>query len=211
MSVKKSTRRLPALIPVAMGAFIAYGVPPAVAEPHQAPIPSLDSAGSPGSIGSLGPLTDLAIQRLQVSDLVAASKFGTGQPIDDPAREQQELDRVRQQAVLLGIDPTATVQFFQDQITASKIVQRGLFQQWTAHPDQAPATRPDLGKIRRQLDQLTTEILHELVSTQDIRHRTPSCRVQLLEARLSGEILNHLGALHRRALAVALTSVCSHR
>jgi chorismate mutase len=57
-------------------------------------------------------LTGLAITRLLVSDRVAASKLGTGQPIDDPAREQQELDQVRHQAVVLGIDLTATVQFF---------------------------------------------------------------------------------------------------
>lgn len=154
-------------------------------------------------------MTDLAIQRLLVSDQVAAAKFGTGQPIDDPAREQQELAQVRQQAVILGIDPTATVQFFQDQITAGKIVQRGLFKQWTAHPAQAPTTRPDLGTIRQQLDQLTTEILQQLVSTRDIRHRTAACRIQLAEARVSGEILNRLDGLHRHALAVALESVCS--
>jgi chorismate mutase len=103
-------------------------------------------------------LTDLATTRLLVSDQVAASKFGTGQPIDDPVREQQQLDQVRQQAVVLGIDPTATVQFFRDQITASKIVQRGLFRLWTAHPELAPTTRPDLGTIRQELDQLTTQI-----------------------------------------------------
>ncbi|HEX3414858.1 MAG TPA: hypothetical protein VHT21_00400, partial [Stellaceae bacterium] len=80
---------------------------------------------------------------------------------------------------------------------------------WTAHPAQAPTTRPDLGTIRQQLDQLTTEILQQLVSTRDIRHRTAACRIQLAEARVSGEILNRLDGLHRHALAVALESVCS--
>jgi chorismate mutase len=148
---------------------------------------------------------------LLVSDQVAASKFGTGQPIDDPAREQQELSQVRQQAVALGIGPTATVQFFRDQIAASKIVQRGLFRLWTAHPHLAPATRPDLGTIRQELGQLTTQILRQLQSTQDIRRRIPLCRAQLLEDQWSGEITNHLDSLHRHALDVALKSVCSPR
>jgi chorismate mutase len=164
---------------------------------------------SPRSISGLGPLTDSAITRLLVSDQVAASKFGTGQPIDDPAREQQELALVKQQALNLGIDPTSTVQFFQDQITASKIVQRGLFQLWTEHPDLAPTTRPSLATIRQELDQLTTQILGQLKSTQNIRLEDPLCRVQLATARLSGERANHLDALHRHALDVALKSVCS--
>jgi chorismate mutase len=197
------------LVPVAAGVFAVTGVTPARAEPQAALAPSQKAVDSPRSLGELGALADLAIQRLLVSDQVAAAKFGTGQPIDDPAREQQELDQVRQQATILGIDPTATAQFFQDQITASKIVQEGLFKRWTAHPAQAPTTRPDLGTIRQQLDQLTTEILQQLVSTQDIRHRTAACHVQLAEARVSGEILNRLDGLHRHALAVALESVCS--
>ncbi|HEY0451810.1 gamma subclass chorismate mutase AroQ [Actinophytocola sp.] len=182
-----------------------------MAQQHDVPAPSRNRVDSPRATSGLGPLTGLAIARLLVSDQVAASKFGTGQPIDDPAREQQELDQVRQQAVVLGIDPTATVRFFQDQIAASKIVQRGLFRLWTAHPDLAPTTRPDLGTIRQELDQLTTQILRQLQSTQDIRHRTPLCGVRLLEAQWSGEITNHLDAVHRHALDVALRSVCSPR
>lgn len=65
---------------------------------------------------------------------MAASKFGTGSPIDDPAREQQVLGQVRDQATALGLDPEVAAVFFRDQITASKVVQRGLFDRWTAHP-----------------------------------------------------------------------------
>ncbi|MGI5507855.1 gamma subclass chorismate mutase AroQ [Streptomyces sp. CA-106131] len=95
-------------------------------------------------LGRLGSLTNLIVQRLLVSDLVAAAKFGTGTPINDPAREQQALGEVRQQAITLGLDPDETVAFFQGQITASKIVQEGLFAEWTAHPNEAPTARPDL-------------------------------------------------------------------
>lgn len=160
------------------------------------------------SFGKLGPLTDLVIKRLFVSDDVAAAKFGTGSPIDDPAREQQELDEVRQQAGALGLDPDATVAFFQDQIAASKVVQRGLFARWTAHPDEAPTTRPDLTQIRRELDQLTTDLLQQLKATEDVRAKRTMCTVQLILGVTSGAALDRLDALHRRALDTAVQSVC---
>lgn len=206
-----STRRFAVVAPIAVGVSILCGVTPAMAQQHDAPAPSGDRLDSPRSSSGLGPLTGLAITRLLVSDQVAAAKFGTDQTIDDPAREQQEMNQVRQEAVVWGIDPTATAQFFQDQIAASKIVQRGLFRLWTEHPDLAPTTRPELATIRQELDQLTTQILRQLQSTQDLRRRTPLCRAQLLDDQSSGEITSHLDALHRHALGVALESVCSPR
>ncbi len=111
-----------------------------VTAPHAVAAPThLASSAAATSFGRLGPLTDLVVERLQVSDDVAASKFGTGAPIDDPAREQQVLDQVRAQAGALGLDQDAAAAFFRDQITVSKVVQRGLFDRWTAHPDQAPS------------------------------------------------------------------------
>lgn len=161
------------------------------------------------SLGPLGPLTDLVIQRLQVSDQVAAAKFGTGKPIDDPVREKQELAAVRQSALSLGINPDAAVSFFQQQINASKVVQRGLFARWTAHPDQAPTSRPDLGTIRAELDQLTTELLQQLVAQQPVLSHEFACRIDLSVADATGELLGHLDALHRRALQVALSQTCT--
>ncbi|MGP3937228.1 hypothetical protein [Nonomuraea sp. KM88] len=43
------------------------------------------AVGTRTSPGKLGALTDLVVGRLRVSDDVAASKFGTDSPIDDPA------------------------------------------------------------------------------------------------------------------------------
>lgn len=160
------------------------------------------------SFGPLGPLTTLIIQRLLISDQVAAAKFGTGQPIDDPVREQQELAAVRAKAPAYGLAPDAAVAFFADQINASKIVQRGLFARWTEHPDQAPTQRPDLGQIRVELDALTTELLQQLQATVKVRYAPVWCPVDLSLARMSGEISNRLDALHRRALADATRSVC---
>lgn len=166
------------------------------------------TAGTPRSLGALGPLTGLVIERLRVSDDVAASKFGTDSPIDDPVREEAVLAQVRTQAEADGVDPDTAVAFFQDQITASKIVQKGLFTRWTAHPEEAPTTRPDLAQIRERLDRLTTALLQELKDTQELRDKPIPCTVQLALAAGSGTVMERLDALHRRALSTATHSVC---
>ncbi|WP_431039374.1 gamma subclass chorismate mutase AroQ [Streptomyces sp. P6-2-1] len=99
-------------------------------------------------VGRLGPLTGLVVERLRVSDDVAASKYATGSPVDDPAREAQVLRQVREQAAAAGGDPDAAAAFFRDQIAASKTVQKGLLARWTARPAEAPRTQPDLGRTR---------------------------------------------------------------
>ncbi|SEG82795.1 chorismate mutase [Actinacidiphila yanglinensis] len=158
--------------------------------------------------GRLGPLTSLVIDRILVSDDVAASKFGTDSPIDDPVREAQVLEQVRQQADATGVNSDAAVAFFQDQITASKEVQRGLFARWTAHPEEAPTTRPDLGQIRTRLDRLTTSLLAELKNTAHLRAQPVACTVQLTLADVTGAALERLDTLHRQALRTATDSVC---
>ena len=193
MSVSRSVRRLAVTIAVVLAALTVGGT---------------QAMAAPDAAGRLGPLTGLVVQRLKVSDQVAAAKFGTDKPIDDPVREQQELAEVRAQATALGIDPDRTAAFFQDQIAASKVVQRGLFDRWTQHPDQAPTTRPDLNEIRVELDQLTTSLLQQLVATDGVRHPGIACRVQVTEAQLSAIVIDRLDGLHRDALRTALRSVC---
>jgi chorismate mutase len=205
MSAGKSMLRSFAVVCVVAATLMVCGAG-GIAAPRQAVTPG--TAGRPPVAGPLGRLTDVVIQRLLVGDQVAAAKFGTGRPIDDPVREQEELAQVRRNAVTLGIDPEATARFFQDQITASKVVQRGLFTLWTERGDLAPTVRPDLTKIRTELDALTTELLRLLVRVQNVR-REPSCRVWLAEARVTGENHERLDRLHRRALSVALGSVCA--
>ncbi|TQS25584.1 chorismate mutase [Microbispora sp. KK1-11] len=166
------------------------------------------SVSSSVALGRLGPLTDVVIERIRVSDDVAASKFGTDSPIEDPVREEQVLAQVRKQADAAGVNPDAAVAFFQDQITASKVVQRRLFARWTAHPEEAPTKRPDLGQIRERLDRLTTDLLHELKNTERLRDKPIACTAQLALATRSGARQERLDTLHRQALRVATQSVC---
>jgi chorismate mutase len=154
-------------------------------------------------------LTNLAAERILLADKVAAAKFGTTQPIDDPVREQQVLDSVATMSHSIGIDPAVSVQFFRDQIEANKVVQRGLYSKWEAYPELRPTHRPDLStEVRPQLDQITGEMLQQLRATQAVRNAMPGCHVFLSNAGLSTERGYHLDGLHRASLKVALRSVC---
>ncbi|WP_406640519.1 gamma subclass chorismate mutase AroQ [Amycolatopsis sp. WGS_07] len=110
-------------------------------------------------------LPALVLRRLAISEQVAAAKFGTGRPVDDPVREQRELARVRDLAREIGLDPDVAAGFLSDQIAASKEVQHRLFAHWTAHPGDRPADSPDLSMLRAELDGLTVALLDRLRAT----------------------------------------------
>jgi chorismate mutase len=171
---------------------------------------ALTLAASLTSVGPLGELTDLAVERVRVADLVAAAKFGTSQPIDDPVREKQVLDTVRTKAAELGLDPENAATFFRAQIEANKFVQRGLYARWTEHPEEVPTRRPDLGtEVRPILDRLTTEILAELKDTERLRRPTLQCEIHATIAERSAVFVHRLDRLHENALAEAMRPVCS--
>jgi chorismate mutase len=107
--------------------LLAAGAIPAAATPAHAP-----------SGDGLTPVVGLAAERILLADKVAAAKFGTATPIEDPVREQQVLNQAAALAVEAGIDVPDTVEFFLAQIEMSKAVQRGLFDRWTRHPELAP-------------------------------------------------------------------------
>jgi len=95
--------------------LLSVGATPATA----APAPVL-------ARGGLTSLVDLATERILLADKVAAAKFGTTTPIEDPVREQQVLDKAAALAADAGMDPEETVDFFRAQIEMSKVVQQGL-------------------------------------------------------------------------------------
>jgi chorismate mutase len=156
---------------------------------------------------SLLALVDVTAQRVQLADTVAAAKWGTDAPINDPTREKAVLDTVTTKSTQLGIDPGISLAVFTDQIEANKAVQYGLYSQWRTHPGQAPTTRPDLAQVRPILDRITDQLLATLKATQQLRAE-PSCAVQLTEALHRVERTRHLDPLHEDALTRALTSIC---
>ena len=207
------------LLAVCASAVLAVtGAAPAVAA-ASTPAPASAVASSPVSspisftvsssvFSSLAPLTDLIAQRLLVADKVAAAKYGTDKPIDDPVREQQILDDVSARAVGLGLDPEAVAAVFRDQIEANKVVQRGLYARWDAHPELRPTERPDLVKeVRPILDRITTELLNALKETEGVRSGD-ACELRLVLAAGRSAYAYRLDGLHLEGLGRAVLSVC---
>ncbi|QLH26809.1 chorismate mutase [Streptomyces sp. Rer75] len=189
----------PVLIAATAAAVLAAGAGGAVAAPA--------APSAPTAHGQLRPLAGLSADRLLVADQVAAAKWGTDSPIDDPAREQQVLDAVAEQAREAGGDPAATVRIFRDQIEASKVVQRGLYRRWQADPSSAPTERPDLGKVRVEINRINGELVRSIADAADAR-TAPSCPGRLLAGALATGHEKRLDGLHAVALTRALPSVC---
>jgi len=112
-------------------------------------------------------LLTLQKTRLDVAAPVARSKWNSGKPIDDPARERHILDGLTDKAVALGLDPAWTRAFFQSQFDAGKLAQRALHRQWRAEQRPPFADPPDLAReVRPVLDRLTPELLTALTRLQ---------------------------------------------
>lgn len=158
--------------------------------------------------GQLRPLAELSAERLATGDLVAAAKWGTDSPIDDPAREREVLNAVAEQARQQGADPAATVRVFRDQIEANKIVQRGLHRRWDANPGQAPTERPDLQQVRKEINRINGALVGALAGSPHARS-APYCAPLLTAAAAKERHERHLDGLHTVALARSLRSVCA--
>ncbi|MFG2290964.1 gamma subclass chorismate mutase AroQ [Streptomyces sp. NPDC048595] len=208
MQLTTSMRR--ALVAGAAATALLTGAGGAVADP---PAPSATAQADPPAAahspyGRLRPLAALSAERLAAGDLVAAAKWGTGAPIDDPVRERQVLDAVAAQARQLGADPAATVRIFRDQIEASKVLQRGLHRLWDADPSRAPDERPDLDEVRKEINRVNGELVRAVAASPDARS-APSCRPLLTVSAVRVRHERRLDALHTAALGRALRSVCA--
>ncbi|MEU6129848.1 chorismate mutase [Saccharopolyspora sp. NPDC047091] len=184
---------------LALGVLISTAAPATAAS---APAPEPAEA-------ALTALVDLAAQRLLLADEVAAAKYGTGAPIEDPPREREVLDAVAELSTEAGLNPADGVRFFRHQIEAGKEVQRGLFAEWDAHPELRPDHRPDLGAdVRPELDRISAGAVRELRRTEPVREPTDECRLDLAAAAVSAVFGHRLDALHRGALTEAVGTIC---
>ncbi|MFD9542121.1 gamma subclass chorismate mutase AroQ [Streptomyces sp. NPDC060022] len=142
------------------------------------------------------------------AELVAAAKWGTGSPVDDPVREKQVLDTAARQARQAGADPGATVRIFRNQIEANKLVQRALHRSWDANPAGAPTDRPDLTEVREEINRANAGLVRAIAGSAAARV-APSCGGRLRAAETLVQRDRHFGRLRATALTHALRSVCS--
>jgi len=154
-------------------------------------------AGTPAPApASLLPLLVTINERLSIADLVALTKWDSGKPIQDTARESQVIDNARKMAVSRKLDPDEVAELTAAQIEANKLVQYGLLAQWRA-ADKAPDTpRPDLvNQIRPRLDELQNRLLQQYADFAPYRN-DPNCpdwlgteRASLIKDQLHGQAL----------------------
>ncbi|MFC7660247.1 gamma subclass chorismate mutase AroQ [Pseudonocardia benzenivorans] len=104
--------------------------------------PAVRTVGDSTADSGVDPLLDLIVTRIETGDVVARAKWASRGPVEDPAREQVVLDAARAGATGRGLDPDVVAAVFADQIAASKVVQYGLFSDWTAEPAAAPPPAP---------------------------------------------------------------------
>ncbi|MGQ7753985.1 gamma subclass chorismate mutase AroQ [Streptomyces sp. WC2508] len=197
-----SRRLMTAALAAALLAGVGAAAPPAMA----AALPGETAQGSP-----LRSVAELSARRLATGDLVAAAKWGTGGPVDDPARERRVLDSAAERAGQLGADPWLTRLVFRDQIEANKAVQRGLHRLWRDHPPEAPTERPRLDDVRKEVDRLNEALVRAVADSAPYRRAAPLCRVALAVSAGRVSRARSLDELHSTALAGSLKSVGGNR
>jgi chorismate mutase len=124
--------------------------------------------GNSAGADPLDVIAYLVVQRLTLSRDVAATKYASGLPTDDSAREQEMLESVDRALCGSRLYQQSGKQFFPDQIEASKVIQRGLHQRWQLHPDEVPVVRRGLPEIRVELDCINTQMIRQFQSMDEI-------------------------------------------
>ncbi|MFW2241022.1 chorismate mutase [Rhodococcus opacus] len=189
-TVRPALARRAAVAAVMLGLLTAGGTAPAGAQTRP-----------------LEPIARAVSLRLATADAVAAAKWGTPSPIDDPAREAQVLNAVATQAADEGLSAARVQQVFRDQIEANKEVQRALFAWWSVAPGAAPTVRPDLSQVRPVIDRRNSDILLQL-REQEAVLAGPGCVPALVDATVAVAAEQRLDPLHQATLARALVSIC---
>jgi chorismate mutase len=152
-------------------------------------------------------LVDAAAERLRTAEPVAANKWHTKAPVEDPARVEQVLNAVGTDASARGVDPDRVRRIFRDQISATEALQYTRFAQWKLDPAIAPATAPDLAASRGVIDGLNRTMVDRMAADWPLL-QSPDCAQRVREATDAVAITRGLDELYRRALGFATRSYC---
>ena len=166
--------------------------------------------GRPAGENPLDNLLELAVQRIIVAQDVAAVKYVSHRPIDDPVREREILQTVASALSANGHYQQAGLQFFRDQIEASKVIQRGLHHRWHAHPEEVPPVCCSLdAEVRPKLDQITKQIVRQFEYAAAMPRMRRGDVAALVDKRLSTAMpARQLPRLHWHVAVFAMRSLC---
>lgn len=157
------------------------------------------------TLPALTRLAELSAQRLLLADTVAASKRQSGKPVEDAARESEQLERLGAQAAAHGLTQAQATAFFKAQMEANKLIQyRLLAEPRFVHRASAAV---DLGPVRERLDRINVELLDTLAPA--VREaQGEGCVVRADRAQRLAARRHRLDALHRTALVRAFGDLC---
>lgn len=194
------------LLPASPAVAVPISAPPTTGPTDSTMTATNDTTRVPASSAALDTVGSLVLRRLVLADPVAASKWSSGKPIADPAREQAVVDQAVSLAQQQGVDPELVIRVVRAQITASKVVQRGLVDRWTHDPRSAPTTAPDLSTIRPELDAIDTELVAAIGAVQT-EAQDPRC-AHVVDAERK-RLAVGLDSLHRKGIHVAWSGFCT--
>ncbi|MGZ8802531.1 MAG: chorismate mutase, partial [Mycobacterium sp.] len=127
--------------------------------------------------------------------------------IEDPAREQQVLDAVANDATNRQIDPGYVRAAFRDQIDATVAIEYTRLAQWKFDPASAPADAPDLSSSRETIDGFNREIVSRMADEWQVLH-SPTCVAELDVAKAVVGQARALDPLYRQAIDFATRNYC---
>ncbi|OBK24185.1 chorismate mutase [Mycobacterium asiaticum] len=157
--------------------------------------------------GALTALVDAAAERLEIAEPVAAFKWAAHVAIEDPARVEQELAILREDAVSSHVDPDYVARVFQDQVNATEALEYQRFADWKLDPASAPAAPADLATSRAAIDALNTKILSQISLKWSLLN-SPLCADELSAATATAIRVRRLEDRYGRALTAATRSYC---
>lgn len=160
--------------------------------------------------GPLTALVDALAERLAIAEPVAAYKWRAHTAIEDPARVDQELSTLREDAASADLDPDYVARVFGDQIAATEAVEYRRFSDWKLDPAAVPPAPADLSASRAAIDALNTKILSHISLNWSLLGSS-TCAGLLQQARADVTRRRNLDDLYRRALTAATVSYCRAR
>jgi cyclohexadienyl dehydratase len=107
-------------------------------------------------------ILELSGERRALMREVAAWKWRQQRPITDPERERELIERMREQAQVLGLSPGAVEDFFELQMRWAREQQALAFAEWQDKQVAVPTPRDLSTQLRPELDRIGRELLLNL-------------------------------------------------
>ena len=107
------------------------------------------------------PVVSMMAARLELARDIAWAKRADGQPVRDPAREAEVIEKLTRQGEAAGIEEPLVSHFVRAQIEASCLEQEAWMKKWRKGTPLPAGEPPTLDSLRKRLDQMSPFLLAE--------------------------------------------------